>query len=99
MPNERPAVCIIIENLPVPMDRRVWQEARALRDAGYRVSVICPKRSGYKKGYECLEGIEIHRHYLPEASGALGYLLEYAWALIAEFALALRIFRRTRFRV
>ena len=99
MANERPAVCIIVENLPVPIDRRVWQEARTLRDAGYRVSIICPKGSGFQKSRETMEGIEIYRHRLWEASGPLGYLLEYSWALTAEFFLALRIYARTRFRI
>jgi glycosyltransferase involved in cell wall biosynthesis len=99
MPNERPAVCIIVENLPVPIDRRVWQEARTLRDAGYRVSIICPKGSGFQKSREILEGIEIYRHWLWEASGPLGYLFEYSWALTAQFLLSLRIYARTRFRV
>ena len=40
-------VLIIVENLTVPLDRRVWQEAQALRDAGYTVSVICPKGGRY----------------------------------------------------
>ena len=99
MPNEGTAVCIIIENLTVPMDRRVWQEARALRDAGYRVSIICPKDRGFEKSREILEGIEIYRHRIWEASGASGYFLEYAWALAAEFWLSLRVYARTRFRV
>jgi glycosyltransferase involved in cell wall biosynthesis len=99
MPNERPAVLIIVENLPVPIDRRVWQEARTLRDAGYRVSIICPKGSGFQKSRETLEGIEIYRHWLWEASGPLGYLLEYSWALTAQFLLSLRAYARTRFRV
>jgi len=99
MANERPAVCIIVENLPVPIDRRVMQEARTLRDAGYRVSIICPKGSGFQKSRETLEGIEIYRHWLWEASGPLGYLLEYCWALAAQFLLSLRIYARTRFRV
>jgi glycosyltransferase involved in cell wall biosynthesis len=99
MPNERPAVCIIVENLPVPIDRRVWQEARALRDAGYQVSIICPKGPGFQKSRETLEGIEIYRHWLWEASGPLGYLLEYSWALAAQFLLSLRVYARTRFRV
>lgn len=99
MPNEQPAVCIIVENLPVPFDRRVWQEARSLRDAGYRVSVICPKAEGYERSYEVREGIEIYRHGIWEASGAVGYLLEYSWALTAEFFLALKVFLRTRFQI
>ena len=92
-------MCIIVENLPVPFDRRVWQEACALAEAGYRVSVICPKARGFEATRETLEGIEIYRHRLWEASGPLGYLLEYAWALVAEFYLALKVYARTRFRV
>jgi glycosyltransferase involved in cell wall biosynthesis len=92
-------VLIIVENLPLPFDRRVWQEARALREAGYRVSVICPKSRGFEKSRETLEGIEIFRHRLWEATGPLGYLVEYAWALAAEFWLAMRVYARTRFRI
>jgi hypothetical protein len=36
-------VLIIVENLPVPFDRRVWQEATTLSKNGYTVSIICPK--------------------------------------------------------
>lgn len=93
------AVCIIVENLPVPFDRRVWQEARALSEAGYRVSVICPKGRGFDASRETREDIDIYRHWLWEASGPLGYFFEYAWALVAELALALRVYARTRFRV
>jgi len=60
MPNERPAVFIIVENLPVRIDRRVWQEARALGDAGYRVSIICPRDTRYPKSRETSENIEIY---------------------------------------
>ena len=93
------AICIIVENLPVPFDRRVWQEARALAEAGYRVSVICPKGRGFEQHYETREGIEIYRHAIWEASGRLGYLVEYGWALAAEFFLALKVYARTRFRI
>ena len=95
----QPAVLIIVENLPAPFDRRVWQEACALAEAGYRVSVICPKGRGFAAGRETREGIEIYRHRLWEACGPLGYFFEYIWALLAEFLLALRIYARTRFRV
>jgi len=84
----------------VPLDRRVWKEACALRDAGYRVSVICPKGTGVcAAGYEVRDGIEIHRHRAWEASTAFGYLLEYSIALIAEVLLTLKVFARTRFRI
>ena len=92
-------MCIIVENLTVPVDRRVWQEARTLTAAGYRVSIICPKGSGFDLSREALEGIEIYRHRIWEASGPFGYLLEYGWVLAVEFFLALRVYARTRFRV
>jgi glycosyltransferase involved in cell wall biosynthesis len=93
------SVLIVVENLPVPLDRRVWQEARTLRDAGYRVSVICPKGKLFRQGRETLEGIEIYRHRIWQASGPLGYFIEYGWALTAEFYLALKVYARTRFRI
>jgi len=99
MNQRRISVCIIVENLPVPFDRRVWQEARALAEAGYHVSIICPKSRGFEKRRETLEGIDIYRHSLWEASGPLGYLLEYAWALASEFLLAVQVYRRRRFRI
>lgn len=99
MNQEKTGVCIIVENLTVPLDRRVWQEARTLAEAGYRVSVVCPKGRGFEQAYEVREGIEIYRHGLWEASGPLGYLLEYVIALASEFRLALKAYRRTRFRI
>ena len=94
MANSRRArrVLIIVENLPSPFDRRVWQEATTLQQAGYEVSIICPTGPGCEKRFETLEGIDIHRHPLPlEAEGALGYLLEYGSALFWEFTLAWRV--------
>jgi glycosyltransferase involved in cell wall biosynthesis len=85
-------VLIIVENLPCPFDRRVWQEALALRAHGYEVSIICPKGRGYERGYELLEGVHIYRHPLPvEADSAMGYGLEYSLSLLMEFWLAIRI--------
>jgi glycosyltransferase involved in cell wall biosynthesis len=85
-------VLIIVENLPCPFDRRVWQEALALRAQGHTVSIICPKGRGYDKGHEVLEGVHIYRHALPvEANSTLGYGLEYALSLLMEFGLAIRV--------
>jgi len=47
-------VLIIVENLPSPFDRRVWQEATTLQEAGYEVSIICPTGKGYEKKYEVM---------------------------------------------
>ena len=72
--------------------RRVWQEASALRDAGHRVTIICPTGKGYEARYEEIDGIAIHRYRLPvEASGALGYAIEYGAALAMTFALTWRV--------
>ena len=91
-------VLIIVENLPVPFDRRVWQEARTLRAAGAEVAIICPTGKGYTARYEHLDGIHIYRHPLPlDAGGALGYLLEYGAALTWETLLAWKILFRHGF--
>lgn len=92
-------ILIIVENLPVPFDRRVWSEATTLRDAGHEVSVICPQGPSGLPEHEVLEGIEIWRHPLQEAKGgAAGYLREYAQALNWESRLAWRVWRRRRFQ-
>lgn len=84
----------------MPLDRRVWSEARALRDAGYLVSVICPKgKTSHTASYEILEDIHIYRHRSWDAGSAAGYLLEYGMALVSEFYLMLKVFSRTRFRI
>ncbi len=93
-------VLIIVENLPVPFDRRVWLEARTLKAAGAEVSVICPIGKGSTARYEVLDGIHIYRHPLPfEANGALGYLAEYGSALFWESLLAWKVFFRHGFDV
>jgi glycosyltransferase involved in cell wall biosynthesis len=82
-------ILIIVENLPSPFDRRVWQEATTLRDFGATVSIICPTGKGYEKKFEIIDEIAIYRHHLPvEADSPLGYLMEYGLALFWEFVLA-----------
>lgn len=90
-------ILIVVENLPVPLDRRVWLEATTLVGAGYDVSVICPVGRGWNAVYEKLEGVNIYRHpEPPEAhSGAVAYAREYLHAIRHWFRLA-RIVRRER---
>jgi len=89
---DRQGVLILVENLPVPFDRRVWQEACTLRDAGWTVSVICPTGKGCEKKFETIDDIHVSRYRLPlEASGAKGYALEYGAALFWSFVLSLRV--------
>lgn len=93
-------VLIIVENLPVPFDTRVWKEACALHRAGYQVSVLSPRREKYKRGYELLDGVHIYRHPTPaEGNSAFGYVWEYTWALFWEFLYSWWIFLRRGFDV
>lgn len=88
-------VLIIVENLPVPFDRRVWLEATTLREHGYHVSVICPKGRGFENAFETIDGIDVYRHPLPiEASGGASYILEYGAALFWQTILTLKILLR-----
>ncbi|HEV8544199.1 MAG TPA: glycosyltransferase family 4 protein [Verrucomicrobiae bacterium] len=97
---EKPAILIIVENLPVPLDRRVWQECLALRDAGYKVVVICPQMKGFLKSEEVIEGIQIYRHKMVlEAKGLTGFFAEYASALWGETVLAWKAWRKHRFEL
>ena len=83
-------VLIVVENLPVPFDRRVWLEATTLARHGDLVSVICPRAKGFRRGHEVLEDVEIFRYRLPfEASGALGFAAEFAWCFACTAVLSL----------
>ena len=93
-------ILIIVENLPVPFDTRVWQEATTLAANGYTVSVICPVGKGYMAKEETLDGVHIFRHPLPpEGNGAIGYFREYGSALREELRLAKKVYREIGFDV
>jgi glycosyltransferase involved in cell wall biosynthesis len=91
---------IIVENLPVPFDRRVWKEAQALRDGGYEVVVLSPRGKNYDHKYGIIDGIHVYRHPMPkEGNSRVGYLSEYGWALFWEFVYAWWIYLRHGFQV
>jgi glycosyltransferase involved in cell wall biosynthesis len=93
-------VLIIVENQAVPFDRRVWREACSLRENGYEVTVLCPRRKACAKGYEVIDGIRIYRHPSPaEGSTPMGYLWEYGCALVWEFTYTSWIYLRHGFDV
>ena len=98
-PGGRPRVLIIVQNLPVPFDRRVWLECQALNSAGYEVTVICPKGRN-DPGRQVLDGVTILK-YRPFAPGgrAVGFLAEYAYSFLATAALMVRARRQGRFEV
>jgi glycosyltransferase involved in cell wall biosynthesis len=94
-------ILIVVENLPVPLDRRVWLEATSLKQAGYEVSVICPMGRGWDKPYEVIDDVHIYRHSEPpEAhSGAVAYAREYLHAMWFWFRLARTVWQRKPFQV
>ncbi|MFE3290951.1 glycosyltransferase [Rhodococcus sp. NPDC059234] len=94
-------VLILVENLSVPFDRRVWQESRALVDAGYRVTVISPTGTGQDREMEAvIDGVRILRYHLCASTGGpLGYLREYGLALWHTLRLALKVRREGRIDV
>ncbi|HEY3941615.1 MAG TPA: glycosyltransferase family 4 protein [Acidimicrobiales bacterium] len=95
----RASVLIIVQNLPVPFDRRVWLECRALRDAGYHVSVVCPRGPG-DPAEETVEGVTLYK-YRPArgGNGTLAFLREYAYSFVATAWLCAKAWRRERFDV
>jgi glycosyltransferase involved in cell wall biosynthesis len=85
-------ILIIVQNLPAPFDRRVWLEATSLNQAGYTVSVICPKAKGFNKSFETLEDVDIYRYSLPfDAQGAFGYVAEFAYCFLRTFVKSFRV--------
>lgn len=90
----RSNILIIVQNLPVPFDRRVWQEAVSLRRAGFGVTVICPKKNMYTKSVELLEGVQIYRYsMLHDADKAtLGFVIEFISCWLATLWLAIKVY-------
>ena len=90
---------IIVQNLHVPFDRRVWLECRTLHEAGYDVTVICP-RGPDSKPHEWLDGVEVftYRPYAPGGSAA-SFVAEYAYSFLATAWLCARSRRRGRYDV
>jgi glycosyltransferase involved in cell wall biosynthesis len=95
------SILIIVQNLPVPLDRRVWLEATSLQRAGFQVAVISPKSKVYTRSREQLEGVDIYRYpVLLEADTSVsGYLVEFVYCWLASLWLAIRAYRRRPFKV
>ncbi len=93
-------ILIVVQNLPVPYDRRVWLEATTLVRAGYEVVVICPATDAYPALEERIEGVEIRRFRIPvDARGPVGYATEFVTSLARVTRLALGLRRERPFDV
>jgi glycosyltransferase involved in cell wall biosynthesis len=98
---EKRKVLIVVENLSVPFDRRVWRECQALRAAGYQVSTISPKGEGIDRAWtDVIDDVSIYRYPIFQSDGSfVSYLLEYAVASLASFWLMWVVFFREGFNV
>lgn len=94
-------VLMIVENLSVPADPRVWLEARTLREYGYQVCVICPTGEGRDATpYESIDGVHIYRYSLPAGGTTyFHYVREYGLATLKTLALSVGVWRRHGFDV
>lgn len=93
-------ILIIVENLPVPFDTRVWNEATTLVSKGYTVSVICPMGKGYTSDKEVIDSVNVFRYPLPkEGNSAIGYFKEYFYSLWNEYKLAKVVYKEIGFDV
>lgn len=101
------SVLIIVENQPYATDTRVKAEAAALRDAGWRVHVVCPDvgpgaADGRPPRYQSrtLDGIQVSSYRTDFAvRGLAGYVKEYLSSLYHIFRLSFRVFRTEGFSV
>ena len=95
----RGRIVIIVQNMSVPLDRRVWQECLALRGQGYRVEVICPRGRGQHRR-QVIEGVEIHTYAPPPTTRGFGsYLLEFSYCWLRTFLISVRLRLRGRIDV
>jgi glycosyltransferase involved in cell wall biosynthesis len=92
-------VLIIVQNLPVPFDRRVWLECQALVRAGYQVTVVCPKGND-DPSFQVIDSVEI-RKYKPYAPGGskLSFVAEYLYSFTMTAWHVIRARRRARFDI
>jgi glycosyltransferase involved in cell wall biosynthesis len=98
-PPKRGRVLILVQNLSVPFDRRVWLECQSLIAAGFQVAVVCPKAPGDPTYYR-LRGVDLfkYRPYAPGTS-SLSFVLEYVYSFVMTLVLSLRASLGGRFDV
>ena len=93
-------IVILVENLPVPFDRRVWLESLALKEAGYRVSVVSPCPPDDAEPNRVIEGVRVYRYPMPSPSrGHLSFVREFAYCYWQTRRIVKRIWRNDPFDV
>lgn len=96
-----PAVLLLVQNSSYPGDQRVHHEATALTEHGFQVSVIAANsQANTRPWHEVIDGVCVYR--FPQrswGSGKLAYTLEYAYSMVALFALSWLVLLREGFDV
>jgi len=93
-------ILLLVENNPVPFDKRIWREAQTLKETGAKVFVISPKTDHYNESHETIEGIEVLRYNAYFSKGSkFGYFREYIDAIIKMFYISFRLFIKEGFHV
>jgi glycosyltransferase involved in cell wall biosynthesis len=96
-PHAQRRVLVVLQNCSIPIDRRAWNEARALAGAGYAVSVVCPKMDGCTEPFEHLEGVDVYRYDLAvRGESMFGLVLESLWCFLRTAWLSVRVAWRGR---
>ncbi len=97
--NQTRRVLLVLENLPVPHDRRMWQVATSLQRAGYHVSVISP-RPPEDPEYCVLEGVHLYRYPMfPPTHSVANFIREAIYCLWQTFRLSRRVAKEQGFDV
>ncbi len=94
-------IVILVENLPVPFDRRVWMESLALTEAGYKVSVISPcPPSDITEPNKVIEGISVYRYPMPKPTQSkFSFIQEFYYCYMQTKKLVKKIWEKERFDV
>jgi glycosyltransferase involved in cell wall biosynthesis len=88
-------VMMLLENNPYSQDSRVRQEAQTLDRAGYKVTVISPKRKSSDKSRSIVDGVAVYRFRAASNTGGLaGYVWEYGYSTTMMFLLSLTVWAR-----
>ncbi|PZF79279.1 glycosyltransferase WbuB [Jiangella anatolica] len=91
---------MVVQNIPLRYDRRVRSECRALLDAGYGVTVICPKDTADEPDEQVADGVVVRSYPPPPAtSGLVSYLVEFVVCWLRTARLSLRAARAEGFDV
>jgi len=90
-------ILVILQNGPIEDDLRVRREILALRDSGYRVSLVCPDIGLDKKRLD-IKGVYFFRYPSPGLGDDFkSYISEYLYSWFQTAKLSLKAYRKVGF--